>query len=453
MLLAASLCFYYFGETLYVFLLLFSSLTDYLHGLGIEKYRGTWKARACLISSIFINVSLLAAFKYSDFFVKNLNALFFRESPLALLGLALPLGISFYTFQTISYTIDVYRGEVRAQKNLLDFTLYVTMFPQLVAGPIVRYREVAHQLEQRKLKKADKNRVYRQLGQGAQRFVLGMSKKVILANSLGELSQLLYAGKEPSVALYWTAAVAFAFQLYFDFSGYSDMAIGLGFMVGFTLPENFNYPFISQSVAEFWRRWHMTLSGWFRDYVYIPLGGSRAGLWRGVRNVALVWLLTGLWHGASWNFIPWGLYFAVILTGEKWIWGEALKRVPRAVRHVYTLLLLSVSFVIFDTTELSLLPSRFAGLLGLGNLPLSNPFTSYYLKSYGLLLLISVAAATPLPRRLYRRLKATSEKTRRKRIWRRLWAVLEVLFMAVFIIVCTAYIVASSFNPFLYFRF
>ena len=463
-LLLFSLCFYFFGETIYIFILIFSSVVDYLHGLGIERYRGTWKAKAFLVASVVINVGLLATFKYSDFFVQTLNALFFRNNPLALPGLALPLGISFYTFQTMSYTIDVYRGEVKAQRNFIDFATYVTMFPQLVAGPIVRYSDVAAQIEERRRGCADDREArFSQFGRGVERFAIGIGKKVIIANALGELAKTLYAGTEPSVALYWVAMAAFSMQIYFDFSGYSDMAIGLGHMIGFRFPENFDHPFIAQSITEFWRRWHMTLGGWFRDYVYIPLGGSRGSLFKQIRNIAIVWFLTGFWHGASWNFVLWGLYFAVLLTLEKLVWGKAVARAPRPVRHLYTLFFLSFSFVIFDTVELSLLPERIGGMLGLTGIPWINDFTMYYVKSYGLLLLISMAAATPLPAKLYRKVRHLCGEGRRAadrsstsgKSSAPLTAldVVEVCAMVAMMVVCTAYIVDSSFNPFLYFRF
>ncbi|MBQ6949515.1 MAG: MBOAT family protein [Firmicutes bacterium] len=457
LLLLFSMFFYFYGENLYIWILVFSSVVDYTHGIGIEKYRGTWITKALLTSSVMINVGLLTTFKYSDFFVQNLNDLLLKDNPLALPGLALPLGISFYTFQTMSYTIDVYRGNVKAQRNFIDFATYVTMFPQLVAGPIVRYSDVADQIEERKrMGRMDRDTFFAQFGLGVERFAMGVGKKVIIANALGELAKTLYASQEPSVVLYWVAMAAFSLQIYFDFAGYSDMAIGLGHMIGFKFPENFDHPFISQSITEFWRRWHMTLGGWFRDYVYIPLGGSRGSLLKQIRNIFIVWFLTGFWHGASWNFVLWGLYFGVLLTLEKMVWGKAVKNAPRVVRHIYTLFLLSFSFVIFDTVDLSLLPIRIGGMLGLTDVPFLNGFTLYYLKSYGLLLLISVLAATPLPAELYRKLRARLGKRGEGQAtgtWLEVLDGLEVVAMAAMLIVCTAYIVDSSFNPFLYFRF
>ncbi|MBQ5797251.1 MAG: MBOAT family protein [Firmicutes bacterium] len=453
LLLLFSMFFYFYGENLYIWILVFSSVVDYTHGIGIEKYRGTWIAKALLTSSVLINVGLLMTFKYSDFFVQNLNDLFFKNNPMSLPGLALPLGISFYTFQTMSYSIDVYRGNVKAQRNFIDFATYVTMFPQLVAGPIVRYSDVADQIEERKkMGRMNRDTFFAQFGLGVERFAMGVGKKVIIANALGELAKTLYASQEPSVVLYWVAMAAFALQIYFDFAGYSDMAIGLGHMIGFKFPENFDHPFISQSITEFWRRWHMSLGGWFRDYVYIPLGGSRGSLLKQIRNIVIVWFLTGFWHGASWNFVLWGLYFGLFLTLEKMVWGKAVKKLPRALRHFYTLFLLSFSFVIFDTVNLKLLPVRIGGMLGLTDIPLLNGFTAYYLKSYALLIVISILAATPLPAQLYRKLRDRVDNGEGKG-GSLVLDVLEVLAVVAMVIVCTAYIVDSSFNPFLYFRF
>ncbi len=455
-LLIFSLFFYFFGESVYISILLISTVADYLHGLGIEAYRGTKVAKAILVSSVLINLGLLMLFKYSAFFVQNINALFHAQLPL--LGLTLPLGISFYTFQTMSYTIDVYRGEVKAQRNFIDFAAYVTMFPQLVAGPIVRYCDIEPQL------RADNRHNSGAAGAGrfdfdgfawgVGRFMAGLGKKVILANSLGELSKLLYASAEPSVLLYWTAMAAFSLQIYFDFSGYSDMAVGLGRMLGFSFLENFNYPFIADSLTEFWRRWHISLGGWFRDYVYIPLGGSRGGLILRLRNILCVWMLTGFWHGACWNYVLWGLYFGVLLMLEKLFVGRALSRAPKLLRHFYTLLLLSFSFVIFGTEELPLLGMRLFGMFGFsaqgGALPLFNEFTFYHLKSSAWLLLLCVVLATPLPMKGYQALQGLCGRYRLSAV---LLSAAELVLMLLLLIVCTAYIVDSSFNPFLYFRF
>lgn len=441
-LLFASLLFYFIGEPVYILILLFSSGVDYVNGRIIEGRRGTAAAKAALIGSLLINVGLLGFFKYSDFFVENVNALF--GTGISPLGLALPLGISFYTFQTMSYTIDVYRGDVRARENFLDFAAYVTMFPQLVAGPIVRYETVAEELSGRRAS-------FSGFSYGVRRFVLGLSKKVLLANTLGQLAVAANTGSasgEASVLLYWLSAVGFTFQIYFDFSGYSDMAIGLGRMMGFHFPENFKYPYTARSVTEFWRRWHITLSGWFRDYVYIPLGGNRVSKLRWVFNICVVWFLTGFWHGAGWNFILWGLFFAVFLCLEKFVFRFFLGKWSVTDR-IYTILVIIFSFVIFDTTDFSLLPQRLSGMLGVGSsvtgnpaatLPLFNDYSIYYLKSYAGLLLIGAVASTPLAAKLCGRFEKQLS-----------WA--EPIVLAVLLLVSTAYIVDSSFNPFLYFRF
>ncbi|WP_130862641.1 MBOAT family O-acyltransferase [Bacilliculturomica massiliensis] len=489
-LLLFSLIFYFAGEPVYIWILLLSSVSDYLHGRFIGSRPGTPAARAALVSSIAVNIGLLSFFKYSDFFINTVNSL--TGSGLEPLGLALPLGISFYTFQTMSYTIDVYRGEVPAQKSLSDFAAYVTMFPQLVAGPIVRYRTVAEELEYRKAS-------FGGFALGVRRFTVGLSKKVLLANALGQLAEAAAEGTagEPSVLLYWLGALGFMMQIYFDFSGYSDMAIGLGAMMGFTFPENFRYPFTARSVTEFWKRWHMTLGGWFRDYVYIPMGGNRKGRLRWIFNVFVVWFLTGFWHGAGWNFILWGLYFAVLLCLEKFVFRIFLGKWAVTDR-IYTLLVLVVSFVIFDSVDVAQIPVRIKGMLGIGStltgnpaavLPLWNDYGVYYLKSYAVLLAVSVFASTPalalICGKLDRLARGGSEdgtegtaagrivggpedtmelkgkedtklqtKTGRKsRAAQVLLAVGEPVVLTALLLLCTAYIVDSSFNPFLYFRF
>lgn len=415
-LLLFSLAFYFVGEPVYILLLLFSSLVDFINGKIIARYRGTKVAAAALVFSIAVNISLLAVFKYLP------------------LGLSLPLGISFYTFQTMSYSIDVYRGEVEAQNSLLKFAAYVTMFPQLVAGPIVRYETIAEQLESRRVT-ADG------FAEGVRRFVFGLSKKVLLANSLGQLAAAA-ASAQQSVLMYWLSAVAFTLQIYFDFSGYSDMAIGLGRMLGFHFLENFKYPFAAESVTEFWRRWHISMGSWFRDYVYVPLGGSRVSKSKWIRNVLIVWTVTGLWHGAGWNFILWGLYFAAFLILERMFLMEYLKRLPVLLRYVYTVPVLLFSFVLFQTEELLLIPQRFSGMLGMQAVPLVNGESLYYLQSYGITLLLAVLFCLPEPMKLYRRLSAHPVMT---------W--LEPLLLLGLLALSTAYIVDSSFNPFLYFRF
>lgn len=434
-LLASSLLFYFCGEPIYTVLLLVSSLSDYLHSLFIEKHRGTNWARIALISAMTINLGMLGFFKYADFFLGSLNSAFGLSLPLP--HLSLPIGISFFTFQTMSYTIDVYRGAARAQRNLATFATFVCLFPQLVAGPIVRYTDVSAAL-------AKRTHTVSGVSTGVRRFVLGLSKKVILANLMGELCAS--AAAQDSVLFCWLYAVAYCFQIYFDFSGYSDMAIGLGGIFGFTFPENFNYPFISRSITEFWRRWHMTLGSWFRDYVYIPLGGNRVSRLKWLRNLLVVWFLTGLWHGAAWNFVVWGLFFGVLLVLEKlWI-GRLLERLPRFFSHLYLILLVLISFVIFAAPSLPAALSTLSGMFGAGSLPLADSQALYALKSYTPLFLLCFVGCTPLPARLVRKTFATP-------LGQRLSCVAEPLALGVLLLLCTAFLVDGSFNPFLYFRF
>ena len=433
-LLTASLIFYFFGEPVYVILLFISSINDYFWSLLIEKHRGRQRRmKAYLIASIAVNLGLLGFFKYADFLIGSVNAVFGTSIPLT--GVPLPIGISFYTFQTMSYTIDVYRGDARAQRNLATFATFVSLFPQLIAGPIVRYTDVAAELESRRS-------TLEGVALGFRRFAFGLAKKVLLANAMGELCNAFRESQSPSVLFYWLYAVGYTLQIYFDYSGYSDMAIGLGGIFGFRFPENFNYPYISKSITEFWRRWHMTLSSWFRDYVYIPLGGNRTTRGKWLRNLAVVWLLTGLWHGASWNFVLWGAMFGVLLIVEK-LWLErSMDRWPAVLRHVYVLVLVVISFVIFNASGLSGVRADLAGLFGLSGLPFSTPETLYYLRSYAVLLAVCAAASLPLGVKLYRRWQDAKVMT-----------VLEPLAVAVLLALVTASLVDGSFNPFLYFRF
>ena len=431
-LLTFSLFFYGWGEPVYLLLMMASIVAGWIFGLLIGKYRGTPKARLFLIASLVTSLGLLGWFKYADFAVENLNALGLQ---LTLPGIALPIGISFYTFQILSYTIDVYRGNVESQKNIVDFGAYVSMFPQLIAGPIVRYADVARQLKSRthSLEKASL---------GVRRFVIGLAKKVLIANQLGQLVELYRSTTQPSVLFVWMYAAAFALQIYFDFSGYSDMAIGLGHIFGFDLLENFNYPFISRSISEFWRRWHMSLGGWFRDYVYIPLGGNRVKPLRYVFNVLVVWALTGLWHGAAWNFVLWGLLFAVLLTVEKFLVGKAMAKMPGWLVRVPVLAILLMSFVLFNASSLAQALSDVGGMFGLGGLPLVSTASLYYLRSYGLLLLFAAVGATPLVSRTAKKLES-----------RTVTAILEPVVLCALLLAVTAFLVGGSFNPFLYFRF
>ncbi|MBP3633788.1 MAG: MBOAT family protein [Oscillospiraceae bacterium] len=430
-LLLSSLVFYGWGEPKYVFLMVFTIAMFYLCGLliGRAKKQG-WKKFWLTVSAV-ISVALLAVFKYADFFVSSFNAVTGLSVPL--LRLALPIGISFYTFQSLSYTIDVYRGNVPAQKNPIAFGAYVSLFPQLIAGPIVRYADVARELEHRTHSVDD-------AALGLRRFLVGLAKKIILADSFALLMAQFRQSTEPSVLFYWMYAIAFMLNIYFDFSGYSDMAIGLGRIFGFHFIENFNYPYLSKSVTEFWRRWHMSLGSWFRDYIYIPMGGNRVSKARWIFNILTVWMLTGLWHGAAWNFVLWGLMFAVLLLLEKWI--PALQKLPGVLRHVYVLLAVCISFVLFNAESFAQVGSDLAGMFGLSGLPLVSVQTIYCLRSYGLLFVLGVVGATPVVKRAALRVSET-----------KLGTVLEWICMAGLLLVCTAYLVDGSFSPFLYFRF
>jgi alginate O-acetyltransferase complex protein AlgI len=436
-LLTASLFFYFYGEPVYTILLLFSSVSDYFHSRYIERHRGGARAKIALFSAVVINLGMLGFFKYADFFIHNWNLISGAKVPL--MYLSLPIGISFFTFQTMSYTIDVYRGEVAAEKGLLPMTTYVSLFPQLVAGPIVRYKAVADAL---------RNRVHsvEDISSGMSRFVMGLGKKVLIANQLGELCRLFRMTDAPSVQYYWLYAVAFSLQIYFDFSGYSDMAIGLGRIFGFTFPENFNYPFVAESITDFWRRWHMTLGSWFRDYVYIPMGGNRVGKLKWVRNMAVVWLLTGLWHGASWNFALWGGYFGALLIFEKTIGIKWLGHLPKVLRHGYVLMMVLLSFMIFNADGFHGIRADFGGLFGGNSLPLLTMESVYQLKSYGLLLIVAMVGATPVPKCVYRRIS-------KKLTWNPVAAFFEPLALTSVMVVVTGFLVDGSFNPFLYFRF
>ncbi len=430
-----SLVFYAWGEPVYILLMLFSTVSDYAHGLYIEKHRHTPRAKAAVISAIIINLALLGFFKYSDFLIQNINLLFHTDIPL--LGLPLPIGISFYTFQTMSYSIDVYRGEVKAQRNIIDFGAYVTLFPQLIAGPIVRYATIADQLTHRQT-------TFDGFAYGVKRFVCGLGKKVLIANNVGLLWSTLSAEGIPASALgAWLGILAFGLQIYYDFSGYSDMAVGLGAMLGFRFPENFNYPYLSQSITEFWRRWHISLSTWFREYVYIPLGGNRRGLPRQLLNIAVVWVLTGVWHGASWNFVLWGAYFCVLLMAEKLFLKRLLDRAPAAVGHIYALLLVLFSWVIFAFEDLGQVWAYFGAMLG--SAPLWDSASLYYLASFGPMLLVALLGCGPWAARLWQRVTAKIKTAPS--------AVVQCVAVAAVLLLSTAYLVDSTYNPFLYFRF
>jgi len=430
-LLAASLLFYGWSEPRLLGLMVGTIGVFYLCGLAIGgARRQTWR-RFWLGVSVAAGVGLLGVFKYADFFLGSVNAVLGTKLPLP--RLALPVGISFYTFQCLSYSVDVYRGNVPPQRNPITFGAYVAMFPQLIAGPIVRYADVARELEQQRHSLEDASL-------GMRRFLVGLGKKVLLADNFALLVKLFRESTEPSVLFYWMYAAAFTLNIYFDFSGYSDMAIGLGRILGFHFCENFDYPYLAKSVGEFWRRWHMSLGSWFRDYVYIPMGGNRVGRGRWFCNILTVWMLTGLWHGAAWNFVLWGLLFAALLLLEKAAPG--LQRLPGAVRHGYVLVCVVLSFVVFNAQSLGQAGRDLAALFGFGALPLVTGQTLYYLKSYCVLFAAGAVGATPVVRGAAQRLRRT-------------WAgqALEALALAALLLVCTAYLVDGSFSPFLYFRF
>ena len=435
-LLLSSLVFYGWGEPRYLLVMLASILQGYVFGLLIARYRGRNASKICLTVSVLCSFAALAYFKYADFLIAGVNALTGLGVPL--LKIALPAGISFYTFQIVSYLIDVYRGTAAAQRSLVDLAAYVSMFPQLIAGPIVRYSDVAEQLNART--HSMENAAY-----GARRFLIGLGKKILLANQLGSLVSDFRATGDSSVLYVWLYAVAFMLQIYYDFSGYSDMAIGLGWIFGFRFPENFNYPYISASITEFWRRWHISLGTWFRDYLYIPLGGNRRGRARQLLNILIVWLATGLWHGAAWNFVLWGLLFALLLTVEK-LWLLPVLEGRRWLGHIYVLVFVLFGFVLFDASGVSDAALTIRAMLGGGGLAAVSAEAVYTLRSYAVVLLLAAAGATPLPKRAFDALGRTHAGAR-------IMTVLEPLGLAVLLAVCTAFLVDGSFNPFLYFRF
>lgn len=433
-LFIVNLVFYGWGEPVYILLMMFSITLNYANGILIDKYRANArKAKRILVLNVVINLGLLGFFKYYDLLAETLSLLPFVQIPT--LGLSLPIGISFYTFQTMSYPIDVYRGDAEVQKNYISFGTFVALFPQLIAGPIVRYKDIANQLDFR-------SNSVDQFASGVRRFVLGLAKKVLIANNIGALWDL-YAGMPASsltVLGAWLGLAGFSLQIYFDFSGYSDMAIGLGRMLGFEFLENFNYPYISQSITEFWRRWHISLGTWFRDYVYIPLGGNRRGLGRQLLNICVVWALTGLWHGANWTFLLWGLYYAVFLVLEKVFLLRSVEHWPGVLRHIYTLFIVTVGWVLFQLDSVSAALTYASALFG-GGAGLFRSQDLYYLSSYGVVLVCGILFSTPVGRKTF---AALPERVR---------AVAAPLFIAAALVLSTAYLVDSTYNPFLYFRF
>lgn len=431
-LLMFSVLFYFYGEPKYILLMLIEVLISYVVGLLIDKY----KNKNILIIGIFIHVLLFGIFKYFNFVIINVNNLF--HSNLNLLNVVLPIGISFYTFQIISYEIDVYNKKVNVQSNILKYFLYVFLFPQLIAGPIVRYQDVNNEIDNR-------NVTFEMFANGLRRFIIGLSKKVIIANNLGELCNIYLNLGDKSVLFTWIFAISYMLQIYFDFSGYSDIAIGLGKMLGFNFPENFNYPYMAKSITDFWRRWHMTLSSWFRDYVYIPLGGNKKGVLKQIRNILIVWSLTGLWHGASWNFIVWGLYFGILLILEKFILKKYFSNVPKFIKGIYTLFLVMISFVIFQGDSLSNAFNIIKGLFGLNGELFINNVTLYYLKGYVLFIVLGVIGSTNYVKNLV--IKISNGKGKK------IINILEPIYLLILLIIVTMYLIDSSYNPFLYFRF
>ena len=432
-LLAASLVFYAWGEPRYVILMAAQCVLTWCFSLLIARSRGGRSAIALTIISVIISFSGLIFFKYANFFISNINNA--AKSNLKLISMLMPIGISFYTFQLVSYTLDVYRGKVEAQRNVLDFSTYVALFPQLIAGPIVRYSDIYREL-------GGRTHSWQGFSTGSRRFILGLGKKMLLANLFGELVQICKQSSEPSVLFAWIYLLAYALQIYFDFSGYSDMAIGLGHILGFRFPENFNYPYVADSITDFWRRWHMTLSGWFRDYVYIPLGGNRVKTARHILNIMIVWILTGFWHGADWNFILWGGYFGVVLLVEKFYLGKALERTPGFLRHIYVVLIVLISWAFFDAAGFSAAFLVIGRMFGAGTGMLAGREALYHLWSYALPLLIGVVGTTPLIRK-------AAEKAEGKKIA----TVAEPVVLAVILVASTASMIDGSFNPFIYFRF
>ena len=428
-----SLIFYFYGEPKYIFLMILEILIAYIGAILIDKY----KSKKILILTLFIHIILLIIFKYTNFLTTNINNVF--NTNFKLLNIALPIGISFYTFQIISYVVDVYKGKVSVQKSFIRLATYVSLFPQLIAGPIVRYEVIENELDNRKLSFED-------FSIGVRRFTIGLAKKVLIANMLGELCTKFSLVDERSIVLYWIFAISYMLQIYFDFSAYSDMAIGLGRMFGFHFLENFDYPYISKGITEFWRRWHISLGSWFRDYVYIPLGGNRVSKIKHLRNILVVWLLTGIWHGASWNFVIWGLMFGIILIIEKLFLNKYLEKLPSFIRRIYVLFIVMISFIIFNADTISDAISNIIGLFGFNKETFINNYTIYYLKSYFIILVIAIIASTPL-------IKKQLENMKKNKFMNKLINILEPIYIVSLLLIVTSYLIDNSYNPFLYFRF
>ena len=434
-LLISSLLFYFYGEPIYILVMFGAILSSYIHGILINKYPKHKKI--FLISSIIISLGALGLFKYSNFAITNINQLL--GTNIKLLNLALPIGISFYTFQILSYVIDVYKGKVPVQKNIIKLATYVSLFPQLIAGPIVRYIDVEKELTNRE-------HTFENFSTGITRFCIGLAKKVLIANQLGELCQIFLQTDEKSILFYWIYGISFSLQIYFDFSAYSDMAIGLGKIFGFHFLENFNYPYISKSITEFWRRWHISLGTWFKDYVYIPLGGNRVGKLKLIRNILVVWMLTGFWHGAEWTFIFWGLLFGILLMIEKLFLLNKLEKAPKIVGHIYVLFIIMISFIIFNAGSIGEAINQIVGLFGANGETFINHYTVYYLKNYLVIFVIAIIGTTPFVKNAINHVKENGKI-------RKIVNILEPITVVVLLLVVTAYLVDSSYNPFLYFRF
>lgn len=460
LLLIASLIFYAWGEPVYVLIMLFSTVFDYTNGRLIEYFRKQnrpGRAKAALIVDVCGNLAILGFFKYADFVIGNINSI--TGAGISLLHIALPIGISFYTFQTMSYTIDVYRGQVEAQHNILDFATYVTLFPQLIAGPIVQYKTIAEELTERKAGFTD-------FSEGAFRFSVGLAKKVLLANQIGAVWDTISGLNEMSVATAWLGAIAYSFQIYFDFSGYSDMAIGLGRMFGFHFLENFNFPYMSKTITEFWRRWHISLSSWFKEYVYIPLGGNRKGLIRQIVNIMIVWMLTGLWHGASWNFVLWGVYYGILLMIEKLFLLKWLDRAPAWIGHLYSMFLVVIGWTIFAQTDMGKMGRYLKAMFGIGVTAGVDGDFLYFVRCNTVLLVVLVLCSID-HRGWIAKLKAhgqhgsagnavvfrTEESIYELGKDSKVWMAAKAVLMAIFLVLSFAFLVGDSYNPFLYFRF
>ena len=440
-LIILSLVFYAWGEPVWIFIMIFSATIDYFHGLIIEKHRGEWQSKAALISSITVNLLILISFKYTGFIIENIE--YITKINIPFNGFGLPIGISFYTFQTISYVVDVYRGEVEAQKSPFKMLLFVSLFHQLVAGPIVRYKDIAYDIDNRVITSQSFN-------QGINRFVIGLGKKIIIANNIGAISELFLGLEINSLSILgaWLGIFLFALQIYFDFSGYSDMAIGLGKMFGFNYKENFNYPYISKSVTEFWRRWHMSLSSFFRDYLYIPLGGNRK---HKTRNLLIVWFLTGMWHGASWNFIVWGLYFFVLISFESIILSKLLNKIPTFFSHIYLILLVTIGWVFFYFTDLGHALKYLGVMFGLGDNPVLDTFFKINLTNNVYIILLAIISSTPFLKVIFKSLKeGLSEDSL---LYSGYIQVGQPLINLTMLATITILLIGMTYNPFLYFRF